>query len=236
MGDKDTEHTGISGNSGAESGGKSNSAEGILTESESHPKLAESGEKALNEGEKIPQIPERETIEKRYAQEIDSLKKMLEQKEGIIHDYENLLKKIQADFDNYRKRIEREREEYSKFVNEKIVRKLLIIVDDLDRGLAESKGNGGYDSFKQGIEKIRNNTMQLLFEEGLKEIPTKGRFDPYFHEALVVEENPDYEDNEIVEVYQKGFTLGGKVLRPSKVRVSRNPPKKGEDGQEQNEV
>lgn len=236
MGEKDSEQTGIKDKSGAESGGNAGSVEGTLTESENRPKLAEGGEKALNEAEKIPQISERETVEKMHAREMDSLKKVLEQKEGIIHDYENLLKKIQADFDNYRKRIEREREEYTKFVNERIVRKLLTIVDDLDRGLADSKGNGGYDAFKQGIEKIRDNTMQLLLEEGLKEIPTKGKFDPYFHEALVVEENPDYEDNEIVEVYQKGFTLGGKVLRPSKVRVSRNPPKKDHEDQEKSDV
>ncbi len=188
---------------------------------------------ALSGAPEIPKLEERDMQQKRSAQEVESLKKTIEEKEGIIRDYENLLKKIQADFDNYRKRIEREREEFSKFVNEKMVRKLVTIMDDLERGLSESSGNGGYDAFRQGIEKIRNNTMQILVEEGLKEIPTSGKFDPYYHEAIVVEESHDYDDNTITEVYQKGFTLGGKVLRPAKVRVSRNTGPR-EDGDQVN--
>ena len=148
------------------------------------------------------------------------LKKSLDEKESIIRDYESLLKKIQADFDNYRKRIEREREEYSKLVVERMVRKLITVIDDLDRGLDETK-NGNNDPFRAGIEKIRENTMQILTEEGVREIPTNKLFDPYYHEALVVQENSEFGDNEIMEVYQKGYMLGTKVIRPAKVRVSR---------------
>lgn len=211
-------------------------ADKLLPEGESQSRLGEAQDKLLLKSEKHPELADMESVEKKHVREVESLKKSVEEKEGIIKDYENLLKKIQADFDNYRKRIEREREEYSKFVNERLVRKLVLIEDDMERGLADSKGNGGYDAFKSGIEKIRNNMFQLLVEEGLKEIPTKGKFDPYYHEALVVEENPNFEDNEIVEVYQKGFTLGGKVLRPAKVRVSRLPSRKDEGSQERNQV
>ncbi len=158
--------------------------------------------------------------------EVELLRKSLLEKENIIRDYENLLKKIQADFDNYRKRVEREREEYSKLVNERLVKKLVNIIDDLDRGLSETHGNGAQEAFRSGIEKIRENTMQILAEDGLKEIPTNRLFDPYYHEALVVQENSDYGDNEIMEVYQKGYTLNGKVIRPAKVRVSRRVEKK----------
>jgi molecular chaperone GrpE len=159
--------------------------------------------------------------ELKLQEELEALKRQLAEKEAIIKDYENLLKKIQADFDNYRKRVEREREEYAKLVNERIMKKLLNVIDDLERGLRDSAGNGGYEAFKAGVEKIKNNTLQILSEEGLREIPTDGTFDPYYHEAIVVEENPDCKDNEILEVYQKGYTLGGKVIRPAKVRVAR---------------
>ncbi len=158
--------------------------------------------------------------------ESELLHKSLEEKETTIRDYENLLKKIQADFDNYRKRIERERDEYSKLVNERLVKKLINVIDDLDRGLNETSGNGAHDAFRTGVEKIRENIMQILVEEGLKEIPTNKLFDPYYHEALVVQENTEYGDNEIMEVYQKGYTLNGKVTRPAKVRVSRRVEKK----------
>lgn len=236
MGEKNSEETGIRAKSGDDGTEKIQPGEKTLNEGKRHAGLGESQDKLLLESENRPQLEDRETLEKKFSRELELLKKMIEEKEGIIRDYENLLKKIQADFDNYRKRIEREREEYSKFVNERLVRKLVLIEDDLERGLSDSKGNGGYEAFRQGIDKIRTNVMQLLIEEGLKEIPTNGKFDPYYHEALVVEENPEYEDNEIVEVYQRGFTLGGKVLRPAKVRVSRNTPKKDQNDQERNQV
>ncbi|MEM3851794.1 MAG: nucleotide exchange factor GrpE [Methanomassiliicoccales archaeon] len=164
---------------------------------------------------------EKEAVEKLKA-EAEGLRKQLAAKDSTISDYENLLKKIQADFDNYRKRVEREREEYSKLVNERLVKKCLNILDDLERGLRDSNGNGNYEAFRAGVEKIKNNTIQLLTEEGLREIPTDGRFDPYYHEAIVVEEGTDGEENRIIEVYQKGYTLNGKVIRPAKVRVSRS--------------
>ncbi len=186
----------------------------------------EKGAETADEGTK----QRNEEFEK-LRSEIATLRKSVEEKESIIKDYESLLKKIQADFDNYRKRIEREREEYSKLVVERLVRKLVNVIDDLDRGLSETKVNGNGDPFRAGIEKIRENTMQILTEEGLREIPTNKPFDPYYHEALVVEESSDYGDNEIMEVYQKGYTLGTKVIRPAKVRVSRKVERK-ESGDE----
>lgn len=172
-------------------------------------------------------------LELKLQQEMEALKAQLAEKESIIKDYESLLKKLQADFDNYRKRVEKEREEYTKYVNERLVKKMLNILDDLERGLRDSTGNGGYEAFREGVEKIRNNTMQILQEEGLKEIPANGTFDPYYHEALVVEEKPDCADNAIMEVYQKGYTLGGKVIRPARVRVARRIEKtEGDDNQE----
>ncbi len=188
----------------------------------------DNGERSKSNADAKAQVDEVESAEsaEMLRTETELLRKSLIEKETTIRDYENLLKKIQADFDNYRKRIEREREEYSKLVNERLVKKLLNVIDDLERGLGEMHGNGGNDAFRAGIEKIRENTMQILVEEGLKEIPTNKLFDPYYHEALVVQENSEYGDNEIMEVYQKGYTLNGKVVRPAKVRVSRRVERK----------
>ncbi len=236
MAEKNSEKANAAGGLGEEEADTEESVVNSDDIKDSAPRLEQKKEKALGESPAPPRLEEQDARDKRAAGEVEGLKKNIQEKEGVIRDYENLLKKIQAEFDNYRKRIEREREDYSKYVVEKLVRKLVTIVDDLDRGLSESNGNGGHDAFRAGIEKIRNNITQILAEEGLKEIQTGGKFDPYYHEAIVVEENPDYEDNQITEVYQKGFTLGGKVLRPAKVRVSRNPPKKDENDKERNEI
>ena len=137
--------------------------------------------------------------------------------------YLDMARRLQADFDNYRKRTQRENEEYRKFACSSIVGELLTIVDDLDRALEHS---GEETEFVKGIRGVRTNLMKILESNGLKEIPTEGKFDPNYHEALCAVEGDD--DGTIAEVFQKGYMLNGKVLRYSKVKVT----KKKEESEE----
>ena len=137
--------------------------------------------------------------------------------------YLDMARRLQADFDNYRKRTQRENEEYRKFACSSIVGELLTIVDDLDRALEHA---GEETEFVKGIRGVRTNLMKVLESNGLKEIPTEGKFDPNYHEALCAVEGDD--DGTIAEVFQKGYMLNGKVLRYSKVKVT----KKKEESEE----
>ncbi len=137
--------------------------------------------------------------------------------------YLDMARRLQADFDNYRKRTQRENEEYRKFACSSIVGELLTIVDDLDRALEHA---GEETEFVKGIRGVRTNMMKVLESNGLKEIPTEGKFDPNYHEALCAVEGDD--DGTIAEVFQKGYMLNGKVLRYSKVKVT----KKKEESEE----
>jgi molecular chaperone GrpE len=130
--------------------------------------------------------------------------------------YLDLALRLQADFDNYRKRKEREIEDYKKVATSGIVTELLTIVDDLDRALEHAKED---DDLVVGIKGVRANLMKILENNGLKEIPAEGKFDPNFHEALMAVEGD--EDDQIAEVFQKGYTLNGKVIRYSKVKVTK---------------
>ncbi|MBQ8179737.1 MAG: nucleotide exchange factor GrpE [Candidatus Methanomethylophilaceae archaeon] len=130
--------------------------------------------------------------------------------------YLDMARRLQADFDNYRKRTQRENEEFRKFACSSIVSDLLTIVDDLDRALEHA---GEETEFVKGIRGIRANTMKVLESNGLQEIPSEGRFDPNVHEALCTVEGE--EDDMVAEVFQKGYTLNGRVLRYSKVKVTR---------------
>ncbi len=130
--------------------------------------------------------------------------------------YLDMARRLQADFDNYRKRTQRENEEFRKFACSSIVSDLLTIVDDLDRALEHA---GEETEFVKGIRGIRANTMKVLESNGLQEIPSEGRFDPNVHEALCTVEGD--EDDMVAEVFQKGYTLNGRVLRYSKVKVTR---------------
>jgi molecular chaperone GrpE len=131
--------------------------------------------------------------------------------------------KLQADFDNTRKRLERERQDFVKFANEGIVIELLDILDDLERAvdLAESK-HQDLPAFLKGVEMILAHLYEMLKEYGVKPIEARGKlFDPNLHEALMQVEDKTKPENTIIEELQKGYLLNGRVIRTSKVKVSK---------------
>ena len=127
-----------------------------------------------------------------------------------------MAKRLQADGENYRKRTERESEEYRKDATKDLVSELINVADDLERALASVKEE---DALSTGVRAVRGNLMKILEAQGLKEIPTEGKFDPNMHEALMVSEGD--EDDMVAEVYQKGYMMNGKVRRYAKVRVTK---------------
>ena len=130
--------------------------------------------------------------------------------------YLDMARRLQADFDNYRKRTQKENEEFRKFACSSIVSDLLTVVDDLDRALEHA---GEETDLVKGIRGVRSNLMKILEANGLQEIPAEGKFDPNLHEALCTVDGE--EDDMVAEVFQKGYTLNGKVLRYSKVKVTK---------------
>lgn len=139
------------------------------------------------------------------------------------NEYWDRLLRLQADFDNNRKRIEKEKQEFVKFANEGIILELLNILDDLERTveLAESK-HQDISSFLKGVEMILAHLYEMLKEYGVKPIEAQGRlFDAHFHEALMQEDNKELPEHTITEELQKGYTLNDRVIRTSKVKVSK---------------
>ena len=147
---------------------------------------------------------------------MEELQKKLDEAEAKAGEYLQMAQRLQADFDNFRKRTQRENEEFKAFATAGLISELLTIEDDLDRALDSAKEE---NDFVTGVRGIRQNLMKILESKGLTEIPTDGKFDPNCHEALCVEEADT--DGDIAEVFQKGYRLGNKVLRYSKVKVTR---------------
>jgi len=141
---------------------------------------------------------------------------LLAEANAKAEEYLDMARRLQADFDNYRKRTQKDMEEFRKFANENMARELLTIIDDMDRALQNTLED---TEFVKGIKGIRQNLMKILEENGLKEIPTDGKFDPDLHEALCVTESDT--EGDIAEVFQKGYRMNDKVLRYSKVRVTK---------------
>lgn len=165
------------------------------------------------EAEKAEETKE-ETIEENTAEEAADEKK--EEKATEEDGYAKYLR-LMADFQNYKKRVEKEKTDLYSYANEKIATGLLAVLDNFERALAhEDSGDG----FKEGMEMIFKQLMDVLEKSGLAEIPALGEdFDPNFHNAVMTEETEEYESGKVSGVLQKGYTLNGKVIRPSMVKV-----------------
>lgn len=125
--------------------------------------------------------------------------------------------RLMADFQNYKKRVEKEKSDLYSYANEKIVTGLLDVLDNFERALAQEEIG---DGFKEGMEMIFKQLSGELEKSGLAEIAALGEdFDPNFHNAVMTEETEEYESGKVSGVMQKGYTLNGKVIRPSMVKV-----------------
>ncbi len=131
--------------------------------------------------------------------------------------------RLQADLDNTRKRLDKEKQDFVKFANEGIIVELLNVLDDLERAvdLTEAK-HQDLPAFLKGIEMILAHLYELLKDYGVTPIEAEGKiFDPNFHEALMQVENKDFPEHTVIEELQKGYRMNDRVIRTSKVKVSK---------------
>ncbi|MFQ6011695.1 MAG: nucleotide exchange factor GrpE, partial [Nitrososphaerales archaeon] len=155
-------------------------------------------------------------------EEVEELRGELEQEKQKVEETLSKMKYLQADFDNYQKRMNREIGQLLQTGSEKLILKLLGILDDFERAIEAHNKEGGNTGVLDGIMMIRDGIKDLLREEGIKEIETADkRFDPTFHEAVSFREIPNVEDGTILSEVRKGYLLHEKVIRTSMVEVAR---------------
>lgn len=128
---------------------------------------------------------------------------------------------LRADFDNYRKRMLKEREELLRNAAEKVLKGLLPIVDDFERGLEATKNADSADAVREGMELIYNKLIKYLADNGVKPMESTGaQFDPDFHEAIATIPAPTEDlKGKVVDTTTRGYMLNDKVLRHAKVAV-----------------
>lgn len=136
-------------------------------------------------------------------------------------EYYDLLLRTRAEFDNYRKRIDRERAEQAESAAAGLLRALLPILDDLERALAAPADEEGARAYREGVELIHRQLLELLQKHAVTPIEALGAdFDPHRHQAVVHEPAPGHREGEIVEEFRRGYMLGNRLLRPSMVKVA----------------
>jgi molecular chaperone GrpE len=127
--------------------------------------------------------------------------------------------RLAADFDNYRKRVAREQTELYRRANERLLHELLPVLDDLERAL-EAAAEHEEAKLEEGVRLVHRSLLGLVERHGLSEIETDGAFDPHVHEALLAQPAEGAEEGSVIQVLQKGYRLGDKVLRPARVIVA----------------
>ena len=137
-----------------------------------------------------------------------------------------------ADFENYRKRVEREKGDYFKYALSDIVRELVPVLDNFERALASSAGDPPSE-LRTGVEMICKQFSDALQRSGVRSVGEPNvSFDPTFHEAVMREENESVPNNTVVDVFQKGYFLHDRLVRPAMVKVAVGGPEKSESESE----
>ena len=165
-------------------------------------------------------LKEEEINEEKESSINDEAKKIMELEEENIQLKDALLRK-QADYENYRKRMIKEKEETVKFANSNLLLDIVSIIDDFERAIYSAEESKDFDNFHNGIVLIEKQFTSMLEKKwGLKKIESlKKTFDPEQHEALMVEESGDTDEEIVSVVFQNGYMLNNRIIRNAKVKV-----------------
>lgn len=194
------------------------------TNDKSEPISVENPEVEVNDIEPIATETDVEAYsdENVEASELEKVKELLNQKEQEVEKEKKEYLFLMAEFDNFRKRTIRERTDLVKSAAEKVLKGLLPIIDDFERGIEATKNSSDAESVKQGMQLIYNKLIKYLSENGVKPMESTGaKFDTELHEAVaMVPAESEVEKGSIRDTVSKGYTLNDRVLRHAKVVVA----------------
>ncbi|MCR4335521.1 MAG: nucleotide exchange factor GrpE [archaeon] len=146
--------------------------------------------------------------------------KEIQEAKRLAEEYKETMQRIQAEFENFQKRTEKEMQNFRVMANARILEEFLPLVDSLGEGIKEAEKSNNKE-MKKGFVLIHNQLSQIMEKNGVKQIKSVGeKFDHNFHDCMLTV-NEDGKDDEILEEFQKGYTLNGKILRPAKVKVNK---------------
>lgn len=153
----------------------------------------------------------------------DEITQKLAEAEQKAEEYYDRLLRASAEFENYKKRTTREMQDITKYANEKFVKEILVVVDNLERAIASASENTGADDpLVQGVNLTLNETFKILERHKVTPIEALGKpFDPNYHQAMMQEDDDEHPPNTIIRELQKGYMIHDRLLRPSLVAVSK---------------
>ena len=165
----------------------------------------------------------KETVDENVDNKEETCEEKIAKLELEVQEWKNSYTRKLAEFQNFTKRKETEVSEMKKYASEGIIVKLLENIDNLERAENASAETKNFDALVEGVNMILRNLKYMLSEEGVEEIEAgEGvKFNPYEHQAMMTENKEELKDNDIVQVFQKGYKLKGKIIRPAMVTVNK---------------
>jgi len=164
----------------------------------------------------------RETVEQNN--EKSDCEEQLEACRKEVEEYKDRYLRAHADFDNMKKRLEKDKATAVAFANEAFATDLLSVIDTFENALAaidQIEGDEAVEKIKEGMALTYEQLLKVLKKHGVEEIANEGVFDPHVHQVVQQVESEAHEQNEIVQVLQKGYKMGERVLRPSMVSTKK---------------
>jgi molecular chaperone GrpE len=197
-------------------------SEKVRVESQDENTTSPAEEQSIEENQTPEESENRET-----AQEIavdEALESKLRASEEQAREYYDRLLRVSAEFDNYKKRSTREMQDVVKYANEKLIKELLTVVDNLERAVTAVKQEGEVDDpLLQGVTLTLNEILKILGRHKVAPIQSLGQpFDPNYHQAMMQEEVDDTPPNMVTRELQKGYMIHDRLLRPALVAVSKS--------------
>lgn len=179
---------------------------------------------AVEQAEAIVEEVEGELVEELTgdAARINELEKALEEAEAKVAENMDLALRTKAEAENIRRRSENEVSNARKFAIEKFANEMLAVVDSLEQGLAQKAEHEESIAMKEGMELTLKMTLSTLEKFGIEQLnPLEEIFDPQLHEAMTMVPSPDHDSNTVIDVFQKGYSLNGRLIRPARVVVAK---------------
>ncbi|HCW7658998.1 TPA: nucleotide exchange factor GrpE [Staphylococcus aureus] len=162
-----------------------------------------------------------ETSDENVIEEIDPKDQKINELQQLADENEEKYLRLYADFENYKRRIQKENEINKTYQAQRVLTDILPAIDNIERALQIEGDDETFKSLQKGVQMVHESLINALKDNGLEVIKTEGEaFDPNIHQAVVQDDNPDFESGEITQELQKGYKLKDRVLRPSMVKVN----------------
>jgi len=184
----------------------------------------EANAKNTDKAEKPEVHEEHKKKNKKKDEQIEELEKEIGEKDGALKDLQAKMLYLQAEFENFKKLKLKEKQETLKYGNEQLLLEMIPVLDNLEMALEHASRTDDVKVIREGVKLTANQFLKVLEKSGVERIEALGKkFDPNLHEALYQEEREDIESDTVVSEVQKGYVLNGRVVRPSRVSVSKKP-------------